>query len=356
MPFTNHLFDPQSLLGKWVKENLGNTRQLVTDTNRNLRGLDTISPPVGENPAVLGTAIDIRIRCYLGEGTVQSPEALEGAVLCTQLSSQDDELVQADAMGRTPPIMAASLVETFFNDLIEFVTETRPRHRLLDEDQEDRLNRFCLSLAMLDGIYKGSVVSGLQRESFRPFEHVNSTEDILNVASRGMVEDMGRLSQAFFESFGFDRSNSIIVGPGFEGSDAVDGCEGDLIIDGTLIEIKTTGEPKIKGTWLRQLVCYYLMDLNDSYDISRFGIYLTRQSKLLQWDAEELLQTLTRNPKVDLLQLRQEFRSAALCERARSLQADLPTTKPPLAYSGSSRRDSGLLRRIFDWCRLWFSK
>ena len=360
MPFTNHLSDSQSLLGQWIKQNLGNTRQLVTDTNKTLKGLPTISPPVGGNRAVLGTAIDIRIRYYLGEDKLQCPEALEGAILCTQLSSQDNQLVQADERDCTPRIMTASLVETFFNDLIEFVSETNPHHRLLDEDQEDRLNRFCISLAMLDGIYKGWVTSGLRRESFRPFEHVNTTEDILNLASRSMVEDIARLFRAFCGSFSFDRSNSIIVGPGFEGSDVVNGCEGDLIIDGTLIEIKTTAEAKIQGKWLRQLVCYYLMDLNDSYNISRLAVYLTRQSKLLHWDVSELIQVFTGNTQVDTFELRQDFRSAALREMSRSRHVNPSTAEMEVRHLGNARQASSANRsvifRIIDWYRRWFKK
>ena len=317
MPFTQHLSDPTSLLGQWVKENLGNTRQLVSTTNKTLRGLDTISPPAGISPATAGTAIDLRIRYHLGGSPVASLEAVRGAGLCTSLSLHQDELVSVDSRPDLRPIMEDGLVVRFFNDLRDFVAETMPRHRLLDDPQEERLNRFCIVLAMLDGLYKGAVFGHLQPGTFKPFEQARSTQDILSTANSAMVKDVTLLSRAFAQTFQVHSTDSVVVGPGFTGSDVVNGCEADLIADGTLIDLKTTAQPKIAGPWLRQLLCYYLMDLGDSYAIERLGIYLTRQRKLVDWDVAALIKTLTGNPKTEPRELRTGFRAAALRERKR---------------------------------------
>lgn len=251
--------------------------------------------------------------------------------------------------------MADELVARFFNDLNEFVSETRPHNRLLSDAREDKLNRFCIVLAILDGLFKAFVFDHVRPESFSPFERTKSTHDILNAVSPVMVEDLTRLSRGFSRTFDVLSLDSVTVGPGFAGSDVVDGCEGDLIVDGMLIDLKTTAQPKIAGAWLKQLVCYYLMDLNDSYNITKLGVYLTRQSKLVDWDVPMLLQILTGNGKTDPMELRAEFRAAALQERKRHV-GDNETVVPLSSISSPSSltprhptKTRGIVSRLWDW-------
>ena len=364
MPLTNHLSNPHSPLGHWVRKTFNSTRGLVARTNKQLKALDTTLPPVGVHHATVGTAMDLRIRYYLDEREIQSVEALYGLELCTQFALGDDTLVPLTQPGDEDavPIIGARIADAFFEELKDFISTERPRHKLLHDRAEEILNRYCLLLAKLDGLYKASEVGHSRPESFRPLYGARSTVDLLNLTGTEAVDDLTRLSRMFYEEFSHRFGDSVVVGPGFEGSDVIAGCEGDLVLDDCLIDVKTTIRPKIQGTWLRQLVCYYLMDLNDSYGINRVGIYLSRQAKLLEWDVKELMRELTGHKAVDVNALRDGFRSAALVQEdplrdqfVASLSQSLdarpnPSTPRPIALLRSA------FNRVVNWYRPWSTK
>ena len=75
------------------------------------------------------------------------------------------------------------------------------------------------------------------------------------------------------------------------GSRLVGGADADMIIDGTLIDIKTTKDPTFKEDYYYQLVGYYILSLLGRIDTSywksrnnaavhRIGIYFSRHGVL----------------------------------------------------------------------------
>lgn len=75
----------------------------------------------------------------------------------------------------------------------------------------------------------------------------------------------------------------IILNPTFgKASEMVDGADADLIVDRTLIDIKTTLEIKLTRQFYNQLICYYLLFLIGGIDnhqdsrIDNIGIYYSR--------------------------------------------------------------------------------
>ena len=85
-------------------------------------------------------------------------------------------------------------------------------------------------------------------------------------------------------------------------------ADADLIVDGCLIDIKTTINPKLSANWLYQLLGYVLLDYNDRYEIEKVGIYFARQQKLAEWSLESLLRNLSVNDAPPLNELRMQFR------------------------------------------------
>ncbi|MEM3828749.1 MAG: hypothetical protein QXP36_06010, partial [Conexivisphaerales archaeon] len=75
-----------------------------------------------------------------------------------------------------------------------------------------------------------------------------------------------------------------------KGSELVGGADVDLIIDSTLIDIKTTKSPFLTNYIWSQLVGYYILaDIAHEYDrdfpvIEKVGIYFSRYGKL--WEIE----------------------------------------------------------------------
>ena len=69
----------------------------------------------------------------------------------------------------------------------------------------------------------------------------------------------------------------------------VGGADADLILDGCLIDIKSTIKARITNIDLYQIIGYALLDYYDSFNIHSLGLYMARQSELLTWAVPELL-------------------------------------------------------------------
>ncbi len=94
----------------------------------------------------------------------------------------------------------------------------------------------------------------------------------------------------------------------FDGSGDVDGADADLVVDGCLIDIKTTIDPaRLDREWVYQVFGYVLLDYHDSYELKAVGVYLTRQGRLICWPFAEWLPRLTGRTDVSLAGLRAEF-------------------------------------------------
>ena len=101
------------------------------------------------------------------------------------------------------------------------------------------------------------------------------------------------------------------LNPAFEGSYDVGGADADLIVDGALLEIKTTVRPEINLNWIRQLLGYVLLDYSDSHQIKAIGLYMARQGILFQWELEDAIQRLSGDILADIRVLRERFRDLA---------------------------------------------
>jgi len=77
------------------------------------------------------------------------------------------------------------------------------------------------------------------------------------------------------------------LNPVFGGSVFVGGADADIIIDDTLIDIKTTKHPKLIRSDLNQIICYYILSLMGGVNckekdmpIKNIGIYYARYGEL----------------------------------------------------------------------------
>lgn len=95
----------------------------------------------------------------------------------------------------------------------------------------------------------------------------------------------------------------------FSGSNDVGGADADLILDGCLIDFKSTINAKLTSTWLYQLLGYALLDYRDEHQITRVGIYFSRQGVLLQWDLADLIRELSAGPPMSVDQMRTQLSS-----------------------------------------------
>ena len=96
-----------------------------------------------------------------------------------------------------------------------------------------------------------------------------------------------------------------MLNPTFVGSRDLLGADADLIVEGCLVEIKTTIQRRVRDNWIDQLLGYVLLDYEDQFQINEVAIYLARQQTTLRWPIGLLLGPATTEK---LNALRREFR------------------------------------------------
>ncbi|HEU5378838.1 MAG TPA: hypothetical protein VFV38_25725, partial [Ktedonobacteraceae bacterium] len=123
------------------------------------------------------------------------------------------------------------------------------------------------------------------------------------------IDDLCNLSWLFYHTHAHLLSRPHLLNPTFAGSTDVGGADADMIVDGCLIDIKTTKQSKVDPRWLRQLAGYLLLDYRDEYHLHSVGLYLARHGVFLSWPVEYFIQTLTGDPEISVTALRQEFQN-----------------------------------------------
>ena len=98
--------------------------------------------------------------------------------------------------------------------------------------------------------------------------------------------------------------------PTFARSDLVGGADADLIVDGCLVELKTTAEVGLTSAIVRQLIGYVLLDEHDTYNIERVSILFARRPQALSWNADELMERCGAKRPLNRERLRHDMESA----------------------------------------------
>lgn len=215
---------------------------------------DILAPPISKRPMLIGTAFDYLLRfrmerefapCVAGSWVAEDAVAMlnEGVVKCSRG-------VRAGANSR--------------------LAEARAAHRAYMDTgvAGDDLIKSSLDLAQLDAIVR----TGRTYDFFVVgADDVGDLRGILDVAVRKFPLP----------------SKSCLLNPTFgKGSHLVGGADADLIIDDTLIDIKTTRTLSFSQDMYNQVVGYYLLVLQGGVDdmkgaeVSSIGVYFARYGLL----------------------------------------------------------------------------
>lgn len=98
----------------------------------------------------------------------------------------------------------------------------------------------------------------------------------------------------------------MVCNPTFDRSADLGGADADLIIDGTLLELKAVKSPVLDKRTAWQVLGYLLADSSDRYRIRAVGWYFARHGLLWQLPVEEFVRRLHGND-VDLAAARAGF-------------------------------------------------
>lgn len=311
MSLTSQLKDPASPVYRFVRENFPDTRAVVRAANVRLKGSETIRPEGAVHWGTVGAAVDHRIRYYLGPvreaGAVHhGARMLEGRMMRGTLGTDPEEL-DALAIGAEG---FRNSVPAFFAGLEEDLSLLRPwqEPRRLGPEDEASLCRCCAVLALFEQVFRtGGVSPGSPLAEPGP---ARTADELLARVPDAWVEDLQKLSWAFLDSQGelVRGARETALGPTFDGSLDVGGADADMILDGLLVDVKTTTTPKIAADMLHQLLGYVLLDYSDRHAVREVAIYLSRQRRLVRWPLDRLLENL--GAPGGLPELRTAFASA----------------------------------------------
>lgn len=153
----------------------------------------------------------------------------------------------------------------------------------------------------------------VQAASRKAFEVVQQYEGVKPEVLRPLLPTELREGQALAKNYASlfracDPVGNIDFGPRFQGCGFLNAAEGDLGIDGTLVEVKTTTR-KVGGKDLRQLITYLALDAGAGrHRWNHISVFNPRRGTLHSAEADALLLRISGGkPRVDVLRELVEF-------------------------------------------------
>lgn len=147
----------------------------------------------------------------------------------------------------------------------------------------DEIISIAINLAQLDSVYRRG-----QYDETLGIEHVEDIKDLRNLAKLVNPDD-------------FKAQHHSILNPTFgRATTFVGGADADLIIDGTLIEIKTTKKLELSRDHFLQLMGYYslyridgISEVSPTPQIDKIGIYFSRYGELHTFSLSDIVNEAT---------------------------------------------------------------
>lgn len=313
-------------LTTYVKtEEIGHRIDTIFPKPQNLSNAPLLAPPNTKNYMLMGTAFDYIMRFWLQRNypNVERKNWVAKSAL-DRLGTYSSFLqiaIEPSGMGMVPMFVTStreggqqiytSVHEALealpsdpgtFNKLVEtthppnFGMSAFDEYCLMKQCEsilrlaEDRVNAYCRTGEMINELLMSAIdlakLDGIFRSLTIPAD--------LGRYDVGDVQDLRRLYEVIPEDE-FKDHDRVLLNPTFgQASRMVGGADADLILDGRLIDIKTTKYLEIKTDAWRQIVGYgVLADLARTEDkkfpkIDEIGIYFSRHGKLWTVPASQI--------------------------------------------------------------------
>ena len=309
MSLTSELRTKSSFARTFIDREFPHLQALSIEINKSLRCFDAIEHtkyPDLYTYSIIGTATDYRIRAfftkssYLGSGIQRGlwTLAAPSGIMTTKLVSGRWKVIddfENQLHGRSLNIEFNKYSKRLFSKI-------DPARQTLRPAQEQRLCRYCVVLARIDHAGRGS--DAFFRDAMKT--GIFDVERLVAAVDGRWVDDIAVLTKSFREkNAGLIGSfSNVFDGNTLAGSSDIGGADLDLVIDGRVMEIKTTVKPKITTDHLRQILGYWLLDYHDKFKIRSASVYLTRQGHEQRFDIRsDLLRT-----RRSMRDLRKQFR------------------------------------------------
>jgi len=325
---TQGLKSPRTPLRRFLDQELsaGSTPLRATYRNRlAARALILPGAAVGHEAGTVGTAVDQRLRLAFSCAAPVDAATAKGIANCL--------LTARRVRGRPWQVIAEvgrHLAERLTAAVADLELDDRDRPMTRTGEEEEHLARMLLSAAWYALNFRNRFAFGdtpLCKSAFAD-PGAFTLDALLAVPHRHLVDDVlaqlhavadGPLARLRAET----PAARCRPGPDFAGSVHL-AADADLIVDGTLIEVKSTRNVHAFDlVTIHQLLGYTLMDYLDAHRIDQVGVYLSRAAAFISWPVEEYLALLGVRRR-DLAELRAVFATLLSYDGCRADDDPLP--------------------------------
>jgi len=242
MSLSSHLRDSKSPVRRFLYDRFPNGAGVAKSYRTQLAAATTMRPEGSLPWSTSGVALDYRIRYYFAPTSSKELRAWDGA---DNFGGGVPSYRGAPAIDDTPAInrwtgetveeatSKGVIVQDFFDGLDAQLEKLSPKGKRLDRQDEATLNRYCWGLALFEHAARTGVVD-------EPLLSVSSYEALVALPENDWIDDLSRLSWGFYEHAHDQLAQPVILNPTFAGSFDVAGADADLILNGCLIDIKST--------------------------------------------------------------------------------------------------------------------
>lgn len=324
LSLTCEIRNPTSPVARCLRSTFRAVDLVAQDFDQQTRDATTLLPP-GAGPdypyALVGGGIDYRIKYYFAIlpflllPAARSAQWWHSGQRSSDAGTALDDRVPFDLYGpgNSRPLIPRVVAE-LLTRLREFLDNVNPLYKRLEPEDEAWLCRYCCGLALVDR--KMTAAHAGEPYALKSLKPGATLDDLWQLVPRAAVADVRQLSFLYYERHRDLFARKVDVAPHYVWEQRI-GASADLLIDQTLIDIKTTTRPRLDPLWLYQVIAYVLLDVRDTMAIDRIGFYLARQGLLVTWDFEELLWLATGSREMTRERLRATLLSAIWATHAR---------------------------------------
>lgn len=290
MSLTSNLSKRNNPIREWFESKLPNLETFQKDVRT--CGDLLLPSPTQVSLNTVGTAFDYRIRYWFD---ISPTDSLVAAIIGKIIYEADE-------------LDLSQLWKLFVLSLEKTLQNTSPVGRELNKTEEILLLRYCWVLALFEEILRGGF--GINSPLFT----VASTDpnELLSLASDLAIQDLLSLMKIAYKSQLLVKPiDKPILNPTFSGSMFVGGADADLILDGCLIDLKTTKSKTPTRAFLSrkdyyQLIGYVILDFKNEYNISSLSFYLARRGASVTWTVNDFIDQAS-SGKWSIKKLRKDF-------------------------------------------------
>jgi hypothetical protein len=294
MSLTSEIKAKRSVLSVFLEEELPGLANVRTAYRSVRPNRPTVRPTPPDGTRVqygtIGAALDHRLRFAFSD-TLQENSAVAAGIRIAANPQLGFPLPVAKALSHAG--------SELLSELRKIVAEVKPHDRsrpiLLPDTAEDYLSRLCYVAAWFEELFRtGRAWPGT------PLGNADGTitlSSLLAAVPAYAVDDLR--SQAALADRALEgirsqtKTDAVILGPTFTGSNDVGGADADMIIGTLLVDVKSTVKAEsLAREEIYQLIGYTLLDYENRYGIEEVGLYLSRLGWLATWPLDTFLSLL----------------------------------------------------------------